>query len=182
MATETIDSDLEPKKRKSVTVSTFSPSICHEVTGPDAMIFVFWMLSFKPSFPLSSFTSSRGCLVPLHFLPLEWYHLHIWGCWYLLRLRVRGLNTRCFLVILAADSPRSQAGQCSSWWDLSSWLEDGRLLSVPSGGEQRESQQALCCFLLPPQRLALCPHLTLNYLPQASSPNIFILRLRFWHI
>ena len=31
---------LEPKKRKSVTASTFSPSICHEVMGPDAMIFV----------------------------------------------------------------------------------------------------------------------------------------------
>ena len=29
---------LEPKKRKSVTASTFSPSICHEVMGPDAMI------------------------------------------------------------------------------------------------------------------------------------------------
>ena len=29
---------LEPKKRKSVSVSTFSPSICHEVVGPDAMI------------------------------------------------------------------------------------------------------------------------------------------------
>ena len=29
---------LEPKKRKSVTISTFSPSICHEMMGPDAMI------------------------------------------------------------------------------------------------------------------------------------------------
>ena len=29
--------------------------------------------------------SSRGSLVPLHFLPLEWYHLHIWGCWYFSR-------------------------------------------------------------------------------------------------
>ena len=29
---------LEPKKIKSVTVSTVSPSICHEVMGPDAMI------------------------------------------------------------------------------------------------------------------------------------------------
>ena len=26
--------------------------------------------------------SSRGSLVPLHFLPLVWYHLHIWGGWY----------------------------------------------------------------------------------------------------
>ena len=25
--------------------------------------------------------SSRGFLVPLHFLHLEWYHLHIWVCW-----------------------------------------------------------------------------------------------------
>ena len=46
---------LEPKKIKSVTVSTVSPSICHELMGPDAMIFVFWMLSFKPAFSLSSF-------------------------------------------------------------------------------------------------------------------------------
>ena len=47
---------LEPKKIKSATVSTVSPYICHEVMGPDALIFVFWMLSFKPTFSLSSFT------------------------------------------------------------------------------------------------------------------------------
>ena len=41
---------LEPPKIKSVTVSIVSPSICHEVMGPDAMIFVLWMLSFKPAF------------------------------------------------------------------------------------------------------------------------------------
>ena len=56
---------LEPKKIKSVTVSTDSPSICHEVMGLDAMILVFWMLSFKPTFSLSS----RGSLVLLCFLP-----------------------------------------------------------------------------------------------------------------
>ena len=47
---------LEPRKRKSVIVSIVSPNICHEVTGPDAMILVLWMLSFKPVFSLSSFT------------------------------------------------------------------------------------------------------------------------------
>ena len=53
---------LEPKKIKSVTVSIVSPSLCHEVVGliammgPDAMILVFWILSFKPTFSLSSFT------------------------------------------------------------------------------------------------------------------------------
>ena len=33
----------------------FPSSICHEVMGPDGMIFIFWMLSFKPAFSLSSF-------------------------------------------------------------------------------------------------------------------------------
>ena len=47
---------LEPKTIKSVTVSTVYRSICHEAMGPDAMILVFWMLTFKPMFSLSSFT------------------------------------------------------------------------------------------------------------------------------
>ena len=37
---------LEPRKIKSVTVSIVSLSICHEVMGQDAVILVFWMLSF----------------------------------------------------------------------------------------------------------------------------------------
>ena len=41
---------LEPKKIKSVTVSIVTPSMCHEVMAPYAMILVFWMLSFKPAF------------------------------------------------------------------------------------------------------------------------------------
>ena len=40
---------LELKKIKSVTVSIVSPSICHEEMGLDAMILVYWMLSFKPT-------------------------------------------------------------------------------------------------------------------------------------
>ena len=47
---------LEPPKIKSVTVSIVSLSIYHEMMGPDAMILVFWMLSFKPAFSLTSFT------------------------------------------------------------------------------------------------------------------------------
>ena len=50
---------LEPKKIKSVTASTFSPSICHEEIGPDAMILVYRMLSCKPAFSLSSFIFIR---------------------------------------------------------------------------------------------------------------------------
>ena len=47
---------LEPPQIKSATVSVVSPSICHEVMGLDAMILVFWMLSFKPTFSLYSFS------------------------------------------------------------------------------------------------------------------------------
>ena len=47
---------LEPKKIKFATVSTFSPSLCHEVMGWNAMILVFWMFYFKPAFSLSFFT------------------------------------------------------------------------------------------------------------------------------
>ena len=54
MAAVTICSDFGAQKIKSVTFSTVSPSICHEVMGPDAMILVFWMLSFKPTFSPSS--------------------------------------------------------------------------------------------------------------------------------
>ena len=60
---------LEPKRIKSVTVSTVSPSICHKVMRPDAVIFVFWRLSFKPAFHSPFSLSSRGSLVPFHFLP-----------------------------------------------------------------------------------------------------------------
>jgi len=47
---------LEPKKIKSATVPIVSPSTCHEVVGLDVMVFVFWILSFKPDCSLSSFT------------------------------------------------------------------------------------------------------------------------------
>ena len=60
---------LEPRKVKLTTVSTVSPSICHEVMGPNAMILVFWMLSFKPPFSLSSFTFLKRLFSLLHFLP-----------------------------------------------------------------------------------------------------------------
>ena len=56
---------LETSKIKSVTVSIVSTSICHEVMGPDAMILAFWMLGFKPTFSLSSFTFSKW----LYFFP-----------------------------------------------------------------------------------------------------------------
>ena len=80
---------LESKEIKSLTVSVVPPFICHEVMGQDAMILVFWMLSFKPAFSLSSFTFihrlfgssslsvirvvSSAYLKLLIFLPQSWF-------------------------------------------------------------------------------------------------------------
>ena len=71
---------LEPPKIKSDTVSTVSPSISHEVMGPDlSFLYVELSANFFYS-PIS--LSTRGSLVILHFLPWEWCHLHIWSYWY----------------------------------------------------------------------------------------------------
>ena len=75
---------LESPKIKSLTVSVVSPYICHEVMGPEAMILVFWMLSFKPTFSLSSFTFIKR-LFSSASLSARRCHLHIWGYWYFFR-------------------------------------------------------------------------------------------------
>ena len=59
---------LEPKKIKSLTVSIVSPSLCYEVVGPDSMISVFLMLSFKPDFLFSSFTFIKKLFSSSSFL------------------------------------------------------------------------------------------------------------------
>ena len=59
MAAITICSDFgAPKNKVSHRFHCF-PAICYEVMGPDAMILVFWMLSFKPTFSLASSTYYR---------------------------------------------------------------------------------------------------------------------------
>ena len=50
--------------------------------GPDALILVFWMLSFKPTFSLSSFTFIKRLFSSSSLSAIGWYHLHIWGYWY----------------------------------------------------------------------------------------------------
>ena len=67
---------LEPQNVKSVTVSIVSPCICHEVMGLNATILVFWMLSFKPTFSLSSFTFIKRILVLSRV-----HHPKFWGAW-----------------------------------------------------------------------------------------------------
>ena len=69
---------LEPKKIKSVSVSTFFPFYLPQSDGIGCHDFNFFNVEFLAScFTLPLSLSSRGSLVLLHFLPLEWYYLLI---------------------------------------------------------------------------------------------------------
>ena len=71
---------LKPKKIKCVTA--FTPHLFARKWWdwiPWSYFFECWVSSQLFLSPLS--LSSRDSLVPLYFLPLEWYHLPIWGCW-----------------------------------------------------------------------------------------------------
>ena len=107
---------LEPKKIKSVTVS---PSICHELMGMDAMILVFWMLSFKPAFSLWCFTLikrllsssslsvfrvvSSACLRLLIFLPA-------------ILIPAYESSSPAFCMIYSAYKLNKQGDNIQAWW------------------------------------------------------------------
>ena len=79
MAAVTICSDFGAQENKVCHCFTcVSPSICHEVMGPDAMIFVFWILSFKPAFSLSSFTFKRLFSTSLLSAVYTCYYTSVW--------------------------------------------------------------------------------------------------------
>ena len=56
MPAVTICSDFGSPQNKVCHSFHCFPIFCHEMMGPDDMILVFWMLSFKPTFSLNSFT------------------------------------------------------------------------------------------------------------------------------
>ena len=77
MAAVTICSDFGTQENKVCHCFHCFPIYFHEMMKQDAMILVFRILSFKPTFHSPLSLSSRDSLVPPYFLPLEWYHLHI---------------------------------------------------------------------------------------------------------
>ena len=85
MAATTICSDFWAQKNKVWHCFHCSPSICYEVMGPDAMILVFWILNFKPTFSLSFITFIKRLFSSSSLSPIRWCHLHIWGYWYFSR-------------------------------------------------------------------------------------------------
>ena len=70
---------LQPKKRKSGIASTFYPSVYHKVMGPDAMILILVIPSFKPAFSLSFtlikrfFSSLLSAIRLVSFAYLRWF-------------------------------------------------------------------------------------------------------------
>ena len=86
--------------------------------GPDAMILVFWILSFKPMFHSPLSLSSRGSLVFLRFLPSEWCHLHIWGYWYFsqqILIPACASSSPAFLMMYSAYKLNKQGDNIQTW-------------------------------------------------------------------
>ena len=115
MATVTICSDFGAQENKACHCFHCFPSICHEVMGLDAMILVFWMLSFKPTFSLSTFTFTKRLFSSL-LSAKGWCHLHIWGYWYFslkswFQLVLKSINIISILII---NSPTSTTFLSSS--------------------------------------------------------------------
>ena len=68
----------------SSSVTTFPCPQSFPASGsfPMSRLLVFWLLSFKPAFSLSSFTLIKSLFSSSSLSALGWYHLHIWGYWY----------------------------------------------------------------------------------------------------
>ena len=86
--------------------------------GPDAMILVFWILSFKLAFSLSSFTFIKRLLIPLHYLPVGWCHLHIrWLLIFLLAILISACasSSMAFCTMYSAYKLIEQSDNIQSW-------------------------------------------------------------------
>ena len=108
----------EPSKNKSVTVSTVSPSVCHQVMGLDAMVLVFWMLSFKPIFSLSFFTFvnrlfSSSSLSAIRVVPSAYLRLLI----FLLAILIPACasSSPAFLMMYSAYKLNKQGDNVQPW-------------------------------------------------------------------
>ena len=108
---------LEPKKIKSATVSIVSPSICHEVMGLEAMIFIFWMLSFQPTFSLSSSTFIKrlfsSSLSAIRVISCVYLRLLI----FLLAILIQAcsLSSPSFLMMYSAHKLNKQSDNIQPW-------------------------------------------------------------------
>ena len=133
---------LEPKKRKSVTISAFYPSVCHAAMGLNAMIlvvgFFFLYLTLSRLFHSPPSPSSRVSLVPLLFLPLEWYPPHTRGRFYLMLILIPVCDSPSPASLMARSACRldrqtdSRQPCCASFSILNQPVVPHRALTVAS--------------------------------------------------
>ena len=99
----------------------FSPSLCYEVIGPDAVIWAFWMLSFKPAFSLSSFTlikrffsSSLLSAIRLVSSAIWGYWNSSWQSWFMLVIH----QVKAFCMMYSAYKLNKQGDNIQLWYTL----------------------------------------------------------------
>ena len=95
------------------------PHLCHEVVGLDAMILVFWMLSFKPTFLLSSFTFikslfSSSSLSAIRLVSSAYLRLLI----FLLAILIPACasSSLAFHMMYSAYKLNKQGDKLQPWW------------------------------------------------------------------
>ena len=138
---------LEPPKVKSLTVSIVSPYICNEVMEPDAMILVFWMLSFKPGFSLSSFTFIKRLFSSLDLVKI---HCHLTYCKTLWKKWKFSFNIFKHLDPTLASLSVLVCSDCSESAPQLLWIHLSLLsLEVPSPSFLEFSIPGITHFLLP---------------------------------
>ena len=128
---------LESRKIKSDTVSTVSPSICHEVMGPDDMIFVFWILSFKPTFSLYSFTFIKRFL-QLNLYCMASYLGYYFSCAYPVKPTMV-----CTICITAIKSFFTNLLLCVRQYDGAEWIVRSKtdMLHALKGLEKKKKRE-----------------------------------------
>ena len=99
-------------------VSIVLSSICHEVMGPEAMIFVFWKMSFKPTFSLPSFTfikrlSSSSLLSAIRVVSSAYLRLFM----FLLAILIpaRALSSPAFHIMYSEYNLNKQGDNMQPW-------------------------------------------------------------------
>jgi len=107
MATVNVHCDFGAQVDEIISTFTYSPSIGHAVVGLNAMILVFLKknLILNQLFHSPS-PSSRGPLVPLRFLPLEWSSAYLRLLMFLLPILIPAFNSSslAFLMMCSAYS------------------------------------------------------------------------------
>ena len=82
---------------------------------PDAIILVFWMLSFKPALSLSSFTLIKRLFSSSSLSAIRVYHLPIWDFWSFSQQSVCDSSSPAFHMMYSTYNLNQQGGNIQPW-------------------------------------------------------------------